>query len=97
MVEVERDASGKVAKMVLAVGSFDDMQDADATTPPLGLATVNNYAEEVTVRFTPQGRVASSEVTWSSEPNYVSPQRYAAHTTLMELKPGGTIFLARWS
>ncbi len=97
VVKVARDAAGKVTELVLAVGSFDDMQDADATTPPLGLATVNNYSEEVRVRFTAAGRISSSEVTWSSEPAYISPRRYSAQNTLMELKPGGTLFLARWS
>jgi len=61
------------------------------------LGKVNNYSEEVTVRFGTNGRVTSSEVTWSSEPAYVSAKRYGAHNTLMELRPGGELFLARWS
>ena len=36
VVKVERDAAGKVTRLVLATGSFDDMKDADGATAPRG-------------------------------------------------------------
>lgn len=97
VVGIERDAGGKVSKLTLAVGSFDDMNDADATTPPTGLNRINNYCEEVVVRFNAAGRITSSERTWGSEPSYVSNPRYDAHNTLMELRAGGTLKVGRWA
>ena len=83
--------------MVLATGSFDDMKDANGATAPNSLGEVNNYAEEVTVRFDEQGRVTSSAVTWSSEPAWLVGGRYSARSLLMELKEGGTIAVGRWA
>ena len=96
VVGVTRDAAGAVRQVKLAVGSFDDMKDADGATAPKGLDEVNDYAEEVTVDLDAAGKITSSAVTWSSEPDYVHDGRYAARTTLMELKPGGRLKLARW-
>jgi hypothetical protein len=96
VIGVERDAAGRARKLKLAVGSFDDMKDADSATPPRGLYEVNNYCEEVEVDLDEQGKIAASRVTWSSEPPYVARSRYSARTTLMELKPGGTLKVARW-
>lgn len=96
VIKVERDAEGRVTQMVLATGSFDDMKDADGATAPNSLTEVNNYAEEVTVKFDATGRVTSSQVTWSSEPAWLTGGRYSARTLLMEMKPGGTLSVGRW-
>ncbi|MCA3012443.1 MAG: peptidoglycan-binding protein [Myxococcaceae bacterium] len=97
VISAERDAAGRVTSMVLATGSFDDMKDANGATAPNSLGEVNNYAEEVTVRFDEQGRVTSSAVTWSSEPAWLVGGRYSARSLLMELKEGGTIAVGRWA
>lgn len=97
VIKVERDAAGKVTQLVLATGSFDDMKDADGTTAPNSLGEVNNYAEEVTVKLDADGKVASSKVTWSSEPGWLTDARYSARTLLMEMKPGGTMSVGRWA
>jgi len=96
VVGVQRDAQGKVSTLTLGVGSFDDMKDADGATAPNGLGEVNNYTEEVTISLNAQGRVTSSAVTWSSEPGYVSKNRYSAANTIMEMKAGGTMKVGRW-
>jgi len=96
IVGVKRDAAGKVAQVTMAVGSFDDMKDADSATAPT-FAQVNNYSEEVVVDLDPAtGKIAKSQVTWSSEPDYLVGSRYSERTTIMELKPGGKLKLARW-
>jgi hypothetical protein len=97
VVKIERDAAGKVTSMVLATGSFDDMKDADGSTAPNSLGEVNNYCEEVTVKFDASGKVTSSQVTWSSEPSWLVESRYSARTLLMEMKPNGTIASGRWA
>jgi peptidoglycan hydrolase-like protein with peptidoglycan-binding domain len=97
VISMERDAQGRVTSMVLATGSFDDMKDANGATAPGSLGEVNNYAEEVTVRFDEQGRVTKSEVTWSSEPAWLVSGRYSARTLLMEMKEGGTMSVGRWA
>jgi peptidoglycan hydrolase-like protein with peptidoglycan-binding domain len=96
VVRVDKDAAGKVKSLVIATGSYDDMKDADGSTTPNGLGEVNNYAEEVTIDFDAAGKVARSKVTWSSEPAWLQPGRYAARTLLMELKAGGVIAAGRW-
>ncbi len=96
VIEVTKDSDGRVRALRLAVGSFDDMKDGSAETAPGGLGEVNNYTEEVVIRFSREGRITGSAVTWSSEPSYVVPSRYAARNTLMELKPGGTLLVSRW-
>lgn len=97
VIRVDRDAAGTVTSMVLATGSFDDMKDADGSTAPNSLGEVNNYAEEVTVKFDATGKVTSSNVTWSSEPSWLTESRYSARTLLMEMRPGGTISVGRWA
>lgn len=96
VVKVERGPDGKVTRAVLATGSFDDMKDSDGATAPRGLTEVNNYSEEVTVDFDAEGRVKSSKVTWSSEPEYLVGRRYSAVKLLMEQKPNGRAMLASW-
>ncbi|HEY3445528.1 MAG TPA: peptidoglycan-binding domain-containing protein [Myxococcales bacterium] len=96
VIGVERDAAGQVKRLVLGTGSYDDMKDADGATAPNGTEEVNNYTEEVTVDLDSQGKVASSKVTWSSEPGWLVSDRYSARTTLMEMKPGGTLKIGRW-
>jgi peptidoglycan hydrolase-like protein with peptidoglycan-binding domain len=97
VIKVNRDPAGKVTSLVLATGSFDDMKDADGSTAPRSLGEVNNYAEEVTVGLDGNGRVTSSQVTWSSEPSWLSDGRYSARTLLMEMRPGGMISVGRWA
>jgi hypothetical protein len=97
VLKVERDAQGVVTQVVLATGSYDDMKDTDGATAPNSLAEVNNYTEEVTVKFDAAGRVTSSQVTWSSEPAWLTSSRYSARTLLMEMKPGGTISVGHWA
>lgn len=98
VIKVERDQSNRVRKLVLSVGSFDDVRDNSAATSVegVGFAIVNTYSEEVTVMLDANGRVESSEVTYASEPEYMVDTRYSARTTLMEQKRGGTLFVARW-
>jgi peptidoglycan hydrolase-like protein with peptidoglycan-binding domain len=96
VVGVQKDAQGKVSTVTLGVGSFDDMKDADGATAPNGLGEVNNYVEEVTISLNSAGRITGSNVTWSSEPGYVSQNRYSASNTLMEMRPNGTLKVGRW-
>lgn len=98
VVKVEKDSAGRTRKIVMAVGSYDDVRDASAATSVegVGLSIVNTYAEEVTVELNEAGRITSSEVTYSSEPSYIVDTRYSARTTLMEQKGGGKLIVARW-
>lgn len=96
VVKVDRDQEGRVRRVVVATGSFDDMKDADGATAPRTLGEVNNYAEEVTIDLDEQGKVSRSQVTWSSEPAWLQSGRYSARTLLMEMKAGGVIAAGRW-
>jgi len=96
VVKVEKDAQGHARKVVLAVGSFDDMKDADGSTAPRGGFEINNYAEEVTVDLDASGKITHSTTTYTSEPQYMVKPRYSATNTLMELKPNGRIKVGRW-
>ena len=96
VVKVDRDAAGKVQRLVIASGSYDDMKDANGATTPNGLGEVNNYAEEVTIDLDAAEKVSRSKVTWSSEPSWLQDGRYSARTLLMELRPGGAIAAGRW-
>lgn len=97
VVRVTRDARGRVTELRLAVGSFDDMKDADRATAPANAAEVDLYAEEVTVRFADDGRIARSFVSWASEPRYEVAPRYDATTTLMDLHRGARLKVGRWA
>ncbi len=96
VVGLERDEEGRVRKLVLAIGSFDDVTDADSTTPPAGPAEINLYVEELTVSFDEAGRIEGSRTTYSSEPDALIHPRYSAKNTLMELNAGGSMFVGRW-
>lgn len=98
VVDVEKDSAGRTRKIVMAVGSYDDVRDASSETSVegVGLSIVNTYSEEVTVELNEAGRITSSEVTYSSEPSYLVDTRYSARTTLMEQKAGGKLIVARW-
>lgn len=98
VVKVEKDRANRTRKLVLAVGSYDDVRDNSAATSVegVGLSIVNTYSEEVTVILDANGRITESEVTYSSEPPYIVDSRYSARTTLMEQRRGGTLFVARW-
>ena len=98
VVRVDKDSAGRTRKIVMAVGSYDDVRDASAATSVegVGLSIVNTYAEEVTVELNETGRITSSAVTYSSEPSYIVDTRYSARTTLMEQKAGGKLIVARW-
>ncbi|HPE60325.1 MAG TPA: peptidoglycan-binding domain-containing protein [Thiolinea sp.] len=98
VITVEKDTAGHTRRLVLAVGSYDDVRDTSSATSVegVGLAIVNVYAEEVTVMLDAAGRVVSSTVSWSSEPDYVVDGRYSARTTLMEQRSGGRVIVSRW-
>lgn len=98
VIKVEKDTAGHTRKIVMAVGSYDDVRDASSTTSVegVGLSIVNTYSEEVTVELNELGRITHSEVTYSSEPSYMVDTRYSALTTLMEQKAGGKLIVARW-
>ena len=96
VVSVTRDGTGRARSLVLAVGSFDHMLDADSETEPTSMSEVNNYSEEVTVDLDENGRIAGSRVSWSSEPVWLVAPRYSAVTTLMELGRGGRLRVSRW-
>lgn len=98
IIRVEKDAAQRTRKLVMAVGSYDDVRDTSSATSVegVGLAIVNTYAEEVTVELGTDGRITSSTVTYASEPSYIVPTRYSARTTLMEQKAGGRLIVARW-
>ncbi len=98
VVRVEKDSSNRARKLVLAVGSYDDVRDNSSATSVegTGFSVVNTYSEEVTVTLDSNGRITRSEVTYSSEPDYLVDTRYSARTTLMEQRSGGKLFVARW-
>lgn len=98
VVKVDKDSAGRARKIVMAVGSYDDVRDVSSATSVegVGLSIVNTYSEEVTVELNESGHITSSEVTYSSEPSYIVDTRYSARTTLMEQKAGGKLIVARW-
>ncbi|MGB1258022.1 MAG: peptidoglycan-binding domain-containing protein [Thiolinea sp.] len=98
VIKVERDQANRTRKLVLAVGAYDDVRDNSAATSVegVGFAIVNTYSEEVTVTLDESGRIENSEVTYTSEPEYMVDPRYSARTTLMEQRHGGTLFVGRW-
>ncbi|HRJ52828.1 MAG TPA: peptidoglycan-binding domain-containing protein [Candidatus Thiothrix moscowensis] len=97
VIRVERDSANRTRKLVMAVGSFDDVRDNSSDTEPNSLSQINTYSEEVTVELDANGRVINSTVSWSSEPDYLVKTRYSARTTLMEQKGGGKLFIGRWA
>lgn len=98
VIKVGKDSANHTRKLVLAVGSYDDVRDNSSATSVegVGLSIVNTYSEEVTVTLDGNGRITGSDVTYSSEPDYIVDSRYSARTTLMEQKAGGTLFVSRW-
>ncbi|HPY41440.1 MAG TPA: peptidoglycan-binding protein, partial [Thiolinea sp.] len=98
VIKVDKDSAGRARKVVMAVGSYDDVRDASSATSVegVGLSIVNTYSEEVTVELNEAGKITSSDVTYSSEPSYIVDTRYSARTTLMEQKAGGKLIVARW-
>lgn len=97
VVGIERDPAGHVGSVKLAIGSFDDMKDANSDTPPAGANEINQYAEELVIYFNQNGRITGSETTWTSEPAYVQSPRYSPRNTMMELRGGGVMFVGRWN
>ncbi|MDD5394402.1 MAG: peptidoglycan-binding domain-containing protein [Thiothrix sp.] len=97
VIKVERDSTNRTRKIVMAVGSFDDVRDNSSDTEPTLLSLINNYAEEVTVELDTNGHISNSVVSWSSEPDYIVKTRYSARTTLMEQKAGGKLIIGRWA
>jgi peptidoglycan hydrolase-like protein with peptidoglycan-binding domain len=96
VIRVERDDQNRARTLVLAVGAFDDIRDADAKTVPTSPSEINLYTEEVVIKLDGAGRVTSSRVTYTTEPTYLMRPRYSQRTTLMELKPEGRIRVSRW-
>jgi hypothetical protein len=96
VVSIKKDHANRVRQLVLAVGSYDDVRDSLASTVVNSLSILNQYCEEVTIDFDKNEHVTQSEVTYSSEPEYVVKTRYSARTTLMEKKDGGKLKISRW-
>ncbi|MCK5810402.1 MAG: amidase domain-containing protein, partial [Cocleimonas sp.] len=96
VVKIKKDSEHRVRQLTLAVGSYDDVRDSLAATVVNSLSILNQYCEEVVIDFDENERVIRSEVTYSSEPNYVVKTRYSARTTIMEGKSGGKLKISRW-
>lgn len=96
IIHVTRDENHQVRQLVLAVGSYDDVRDSLAATQVTSMAMVNQYTEEVVVDFNERGLITQSQVTYSSEPDYLVDTRYHAQNTLMERKSGGKLMVCRW-
>lgn len=96
IIKVKRDENNAVRKLTLAVGSYDDVRDSLASTVVNSLNILNQYSEEVVVEFDSNELITDSIVTYSSEPSYIVRPRYSAVSTLMEMKPGGTLKVCRW-
>lgn len=64
VVGVEKDEKGRTSKLTLAIGSFDDLNDANSATPPTG--PINLYAYEEQIRFE-NGEIVDSQITWQSD------------------------------
>ena len=96
IVKIKKDSERRVRQLTLAVGSYDDVRDSLASTVVNSLSILNQYCEEVVIDFDENERVIRSEVTYSSEPNYVVKTRYSARTTIMERKSGGKLKISRW-
>lgn len=68
VISVERDpVSGKVSKLVIAMGTYDDLNDYNENTHP-SIDRLNNYAFETAIEFDGDGDVADCHVTWQSDP-----------------------------
>lgn len=96
VVGVDRDATGRVTRLHLVCGSFDDMADADVATAPRGIGSINQYMEELEVDLGADGRIVDWRRLWTSEPQGLVAPRYSPQNTLIELQPGGTVMVARW-
>jgi hypothetical protein len=64
VVKVERDEQGKTTRLTMGIGSFDDLKDNNAATPPTNL--VNFYAYEQVIDFQ-DGNITDSQITWQSD------------------------------
>ena len=91
---IKRD--NHVRQLILAVGSYDDVRDANSNTVVTSMAMVNQYAEEVIIDFNEYQEITHSEVSYSSEPSYIMRSRYTAETTVMEQKRNGKLKVSRW-
>ncbi|MCK5917455.1 MAG: peptidoglycan-binding protein [Cocleimonas sp.] len=96
VVKIKKDSKNRVRQLTLAVGSYDDVRDSLAATVVNSLSILNQYCEEVVIDFDENEQVIRSEITYSSEPNYVVKTRYSARTTIMERKAGGKLKISRW-
>lgn len=96
VVKVTRDNSNNVRQLILAVGSYDDVRDANSDTVVTSMAMVNQYAEEVIIDFNEYQEITQSKVSYSSEPAYIMRTRYTAKTTIMEQKTNGKLKISRW-
>lgn len=87
VMRVERDPeSGKVKRLVIAMGTFDDMKDSDPKTRP-DIKLVNNYSLEATIEFGADGDIQDCQITWQSDP----------YLELMDAQnPGDRIDLGYW-
>jgi hypothetical protein len=56
----------------------------------------SQYCEEVTIGFDENERVIRSDVTYSSEAEYIVKTRYSAKSSIMERKASGKLKISRW-
>lgn len=96
VVKIKKDNAHRVRQLTLAVGSYDDVRDSIAATVVNSLSILNQYCEEVTIDFDENERVIRSDVTYSSEPEYIVKTRYSAKSSIMERKSGGKLKISRW-
>ncbi len=98
VIAVDRK-DGRVSRVVLAVGSYDDVKDSLPSTPVKSRADTNNYAEEVVIEFDEAGMVvdADADPTWASEPLYLRGKEYTAKNTIMDKNPRARMIVARWA
>lgn len=95
VVANEPSGGGARRTVVLAVGSFDDVKDADSATKPGGRHDVNHYAEEVTIELEGDA-VRRAACTWASQPAAVAAPSYGATNTIMDLHAGSRLVVAQW-
>lgn len=68
VVGVDRDSdTGRVQRLVIAMGTYDDLKDFNEGTAPT-VNRLNNYAFEAVIEFDEDGDVADCRVPWQSDP-----------------------------
>ncbi|MCK5902833.1 MAG: peptidoglycan-binding protein [Cocleimonas sp.] len=96
VVKIKKDTHQRIRQLTLAVGSCQTNRDPLATTAANSLGIAHHYIEEVTVDLDIHHDIIRSEVTYSSDPSYITASRYTAKQ-LLRISHGGKIKIARWS